>query len=294
MRKYFLVAASAGVFFLQSCKEQGPAIDFGPAGDDTTYTADVETAQAKKVLAEEFTGVSCPPCPKGHNIMRSIKSNLQGKVVILGYHIYNYPQSTPIDDGTHKSAHDFRTQDATDAANTIFGGLPGLPYASFDRVAINGSLLNNITLWSGAASDRSKETSPVNIHITPSYNAATREATVVVKLAYTDNVLVKQNLTVAVTEDSVVDLQKTDDVTINIFEEYDHEHILRDIITPVIGAQIPDKVNPKVPGRVYERTFKFMVSNDWKPQHCNIVAFVTDDDANSRRAVQAEEVKLVQ
>ena len=36
---------------------------------DTAYTADVEATTPRKLLAEEFTGVSCPPCAHGHGPM---------------------------------------------------------------------------------------------------------------------------------------------------------------------------------------------------------------------------------
>lgn len=298
MKKVSILVVAAGVLLFQSCKEIGPKIDFGTgvqAGDDTAYTSTAETALPKKVLAEEFTGVSCPPCPKGHKVMRSINTQLNDRMVIIAYHKFDYPQTEPLQE-PHKSHYDFRTEDASEAANNIFGGLPGMPYAGFDRVAVGGASLINTLGWSNAATTRAAEASPVNIHITSVYDATTKEATIKVKLAYTQTVNLTQNLTLAITEDSIVDRQKDqDDAGMPIvLDEYDHEHVLRDVVTPVAGTQIPDKVNPKVAGRVYERTFKVKLKDEWKPEHCNVIAFVTNNEASDRRVVQVEEVKLSQ
>ena len=290
MKKATLLVAVAGIALFQSCSEIGPGIDFGPSGDDTAYTTDVETAQTKKILAEEFTGVSCPPCPAGHAAMRAINTKYNGNVVIIGYHIFNYAQADPVKDP--KSKQDFRTDDATEVANQIFGGLKGMPEAGFDRTEYDGIKLSARPKWGGASDERAatKTTTPVNIHISSSYDDAAREVTIKVKLAYTEEVNLKQNLTVAIVEDSIVDVQK--DLT-TIHTDYVHEHVLRDIVTPVIGTQLPEKLNPKVPGRVYERTFKAPVGEKWHPEHCHIVAFVTNDDATSREVVQVEEVKMM-
>lgn len=297
MKKLSFYIALGGLVCFQSCKEVGPSIDFGTSGsdstytDDTTYTITPEAPTARKMLAEEFTGVSCPPCPSGHAAMRAIKTKLNGNLVIIGYHIFNYAQADPVKDQDHKSKYDFRTEDATEVANSLFGGLGGLPEATFDRTPFNGKTLLDRLQWGGASDARAAITSPVNIHITSVFDEGTREATITVKLAYTASVSIKQSLTVAVLEDSIIDVQKS---LTGIEDNYVHEHVLRDIITTIRGTQIPDKVNPKVPGRVYEKTFKVQIKPDWHEKHCEIVAFVTNDETTDRTVVNAEQAKLIE
>ncbi len=280
--------AAVGILLFQACKEIGPQIDFGPSGNDTTYKTTPETPVAKKVLAEEFTGVSCPPCPKGHDIMKAIGTTLNGNLVVIAYHIFNYPQAYPVSDPAHKSKYDFRTEDATDVGNSIFGGISGMPVAGFDRAPLNGTISLGTQQWSNAASTAAATTAPVNIHITSSYDPETREGTAVVTLAYTANVSIDQNLTVAITENGIEDVQKKD---LEVVEEYHHEHVLRKIITPIVGKQIPNEM-PKEPGLVFQSTFKFPVDAEWTPENCNVIAFVTNNSANDRQVVNAEEVKL--
>jgi len=288
MKKLSFLIACVGILLFQACKEIGPQIDFGPSGNDTTYKTTPETAQAKKVLAEEFTGVSCPPCPNGHDIMKNIGTALNGNLVIIAYHILNYPQAYPIDDDHHKSKYDLRTEDATKIGKEIFGGIGGMPLAGFDRKAVSGSTLLSTGQWSNAAQTSATSPSPVNIHITSSYDADTREATAVVTLAYTAEVSIDHNLTIAVTEDGIEDLQKRD---LTVLEEYHHEHVLRKIITPISGKLVPNE-NPKEPGRVFQSTFKFTVDAEWNPDNCNVIAFITNNAPNNREVVNAEEVKL--
>lgn len=294
MKRSSVFIALLSVLWFQSCKEIGPAIDFGEVGEDTAYTTTPETPQTRKMLAEEFTGVSCPPCPKGHEAMRAIKASKNGNVVVIGYHIFNYAQANPVEkDGQKLSKYDFRTQDATDVANSVLGGLGGMPEAAFDRTLYKNKHLTSRIEWNGAADARgaAQTTTPVNIHITSTYDATTLEATVKVKLAYTDDVNFKQTLTLAVIEDSVIDAQKTDT---SIIKDYVHEHVLRDIVTPVTGVLIPTKVDPKVAGRVYERTFKVPVKPEWHAEHCKLVVFVSNDEPNNRDVVHTEEAHLIQ
>ncbi|MEZ5017174.1 MAG: Omp28-related outer membrane protein [Flavipsychrobacter sp.] len=295
MKKHVYLIAGAFLVALASCKEVGPKIDFGggaASGDDTTYVAEkVEAPQQKKVLAEEFTGVSCPTCPPGHSTMKGIQSTLNNNLVIMGCHIFNNPQSKPVDKPGHESEQDFRTEDATELLSAIYGSLKeGIPSAGFDRMPINGEALNTKGKWSDAANNRTVVAAPVNIYITTSYDNTTREAVAIVKIAYTKETTVKQNLTVAVTEDEITDTQLDG---LNIIDDYKHEHVLRDIVTPVTGATLPVKVEPRVAGRVYQRTFRFKIDAKWKPEHCNVIAFVNTDEGANKEVVQAEEVKLI-
>ncbi|MCB0696171.1 MAG: Omp28-related outer membrane protein [Chitinophagaceae bacterium] len=288
MRKLSFLVAFGGILLFQACKEVGPQIDFGPSGNDTTYKTTPETADVKKVLAEEFTGVSCPPCPGGHEQMASIKTTLNNNLVVIAYHILNYPQAYPIDDELHKSKYDFRTEDATKVGSEIFGGIGAMPLAGFDRVPQDGSALLGKGQWSSAAQTAANVPSPLNIHITSSFDATTREMTAVIQVAYTASVSNDQNLTIAITEDDIEDLQKRD---LTVVEDYKHEHVLRKILTPIVGKKIPNDM-AKEPGLVYQTTYTDTLDASWNADNCHVVAFVTNNSASDRTVVNAQEVKV--
>lgn len=286
MNKIQLLAVFAGLITLVSCEEKGPLIDFGGEKKmDTTYIESTpEGAMPKKVMVEEFTGVSCPPCPAAQRKLQQFNQTHPNKMVVIAYHIKNFPQTNPTD----KSKYDFRTDDATDAGG-IFGGVGQLPNAGIDRtVTNNGKRLYDASTWSATIEGRMVLPSPVNIHMVSTYDDATREAIIKVKIAYTSAVTVNQVLTLAIVENDIEDAQK-DGLT--EVENYIHEHILRDIITPVNGNAFLNNVD-KPAGRVYERTFKYTVNKDWKADNCKLVAFVTNDDGDNKEVVQAEEIYL--
>ena len=296
--KKIIVLVVIGVGLFQSCKEIGPQIDFGPGvaqGEDTAYMTSPETAQAKKVLAEEFTGVSCPPCPNGHNQMRSIKKTINGNMIVVAYHILNYPQAYPVEkDGALLSKYDFRTQDATDVVNNIFGGIKNMPVAAFDRKEVGGDLQLSLTQWSNPPVQRAALATPVNIHLESTYNSTEKKAMLKVKLAYTAKVDMSQTLNVMLVEDSIIDAQK---VGLQIEKEYVHEHVLRKVITPIAGSILPEKVNPKEAGKVYERRFALNIDSldekkEWHIEHMHAVVFVTNDVAGDKTVVHAADVKL--
>lgn len=296
MKKILLLSVAAGILIFQSCKEVGPLIDGVNApedivSEDTTYTITPEAPQAKIVLAEEFTGVSCPNCPDGKTQLDGIKANLNGNMIIIAYHIENNSFTDPVTkDGVKLSKYDFRTPDATQVLNEVFKQVSGMPEAGMDRI-IGPKNVRSLGRadWANAAEQRSKEQVPVNIYLTSTYDETAKEATVKVKLIYNSDVNMRQHITLAVLEDSIVDAQT---FALTKEKEYVHEHVMRDIVTPAIGTPIPDKVDPKVPGRVYERTFKVPVLAEWHVEHLHLVAFVHNNEADNKLVVQAAEVKL--
>ncbi|MCB0699113.1 MAG: Omp28-related outer membrane protein [Chitinophagales bacterium] len=294
---FLLLTVSCLILSLYSCKEKGSSSvildeEIGKL-TDTAYTADVEATTPRKLLAEEFTGVSCPPCAHGHEIMASIKEQLNGNIVIIGYHISNHLQTRLVEkNGKTLSKFDFRTEDATNVGLDIFAGVNEIPQAGFDRTEIkSGTKIAPKADWSNAAIQRSKIPTPLNIHITSSFDEATRECTAVVKLAYTGDVNLNQNLNFAVLEDDIIDAQKTL-TSEGIDENYRHKHVLRDLVTSTSGDPLPDKAYPLTEGRVYERTFSFQVPDEWNAANCKIVAFVNNNSSSDRTIVQAEEVTM--
>jgi len=272
---------------LYSCEEKGVVIDFDDSvKEDTTYVTTPETAQAKTVLIEEFTGVSCPPCPAGHEAVKAIKNQHSNKIVVVAYHILNFPQADPI---KNLSKQDFRTQDATDVGNTIYQGVSLMPAAGMDRTPYNGQMLLSRTLWSNAVNELIKKPSYLNIHINPVYDPVPKEATVKVKISFTQAVQKKLVLNICLIEDSIIDAQKTL-LTIDTF--YTHNYVLRDVISPLNGIPFLENISTKEAGRVYERTVKFVVTDGWNVEKCKLVAYVSVNESPNLEVLQAAWIKL--
>ncbi|HRO42547.1 MAG TPA: Omp28-related outer membrane protein [Flavipsychrobacter sp.] len=302
MKKSLLVAGSAFLFFLNACKEIGPAIDFTPQvvdtffkvrAYDTSYTDAVPTPQNKKMLIEEYTGVQCPNCPAGATILKNYDVANPGKIVIVALHSGSLTDRIP-----NKSKYYFANDDVQNMVNNYLGGnVNAKPAAAIDRTPqSNGLFIVNKNQWTSAINQRATATSPVNLTVTSRYDTAFKKVVINVKIAYTQQVTKKQNLSLWVLEDKIIDAQYDGTVTI---DNYEHNHVFRDFITPVTGSAILSSVTTKSPGLVYERqliyTPKFLGNaslDQWNLDNCKIVAVIHNDEQGDKEVAQVMEVNL--
>ncbi|MFN5942967.1 MAG: Omp28-related outer membrane protein [Bacteroidota bacterium] len=270
MKFAFFIPLSVIVLFSACTKEIGPAIDFSKVqAKDTFYMAPVENAQLKNVLIEEFTGVKCPNCPDGHNIVATIQNANPSRVIAIGYYPFGQAQTEPLKDLTKA---DFRIADATELS-TLLGGIQFLPIAAVDRKMFGGAILTARTLWSSNVQARLAVATPINMQLSVSYDDASREAIIKTTLKYTSALSTKHNISLAIYENNLVDAQE---YPTYIESSYTFKHVLRDVITPVGGASVLDSLTTKVAGLVFEKTILYTLPAKWNPSNCKIVAFVHD------------------
>ena len=112
-----------------------------------------------------------------------------------------------------------------------------------------------------------------------------------IHVAYTAGVSKKQVLNVALIQDSIIDYQKSG---LQVEENYVHNYVLRDMVTPISGTPIMDAMTIKEPGRVYERTMKIKLDPAWDAAHCQLVVFISNAEGADKEVLQAEEVKVIQ
>ena len=269
--KFALFIPISAIILLSACtKEIGPAIDFSKVqAKDTFYMAPVENAQLKNVLIEEFTGVKCPNCPDGHNIVATIQNANPSRVIAIGYYPFGQAQTEPLKDLTKA---DFRIADATELS-TLLGGIQFLPIAAVDRKMFGGAILTARTLWSSNVQARLAVATPINMQLSVSYDDATREAIIKTTLKYTSALSTKHNISLAIYENNLVDAQE---YPTYIDSSYTFKHVLRDVITPVGGASVLDSLTTKAAGLVFEKTILYTLPAKWNPSNCKIVAFVHD------------------
>ncbi|GAA4451440.1 Omp28-related outer membrane protein [Rurimicrobium arvi] len=279
-------------FFAQSCKEKGVVIDFRDRGDivDTTYMSAVETAESRKVLIEEFTGASCTNCPDGHKLVASLQASYPDRIVAVAYHTYfPGPIFQPVKTLEVSSKYDFRDSAATNIGTTIYGTLGSIPIAGIDRVPYSGSLKVDKTNWSAQSTNRMAVAAPVNLHLTSSYNSSENIVSLSVKVVYTKQVSTKNALTIGVAESNIIDAQKFPDAD---SPAYQHNHVLRELLTFYSGNSIIDSISVKAPGRVYEYYYKFTPKGAWNLDNCHIFAFISNNEADNKEVLQAAEVPL--
>ena len=289
----FAVIALAG---LASSKEKGPLIDFGSAAaTDTTYmAAPPASAQTRNVLLEEFTGISCVNCPTGHQKVTDIEAQYPspGHLIPIAIHPFDNPLANPLPD---ISPIDLRTTEGTTLYKGLYGNPSAIPCAGIDRKPYNGILVLGSDDWPVAVGARIGVASPVNIEISRTYDAASHAGSVKVSARYFSSVSTKQALTLALVEDGIDAPQEYTDPNNGMtakYTSYTHNHILRRIYTFAPGSPMIDSVATKAPGRVYERTFNITTDPSWNPQHCKLIAFVSNNESGDKTVMQAVEVNL--
>ncbi len=283
--------AAGALLLVMSCKEKGPVINPGDNQakiGDTTYTTDVPKADSKTVLFEEFTGVSCSSCPNAKKKIEALNKLYPGQTFTIAYHVDNSGFTKKI---INLSKFDFRTNDATNVHDLLFRtNDAGLPKGGVSRYYYNDHYWLNPADWSIVTENVLKEEPVANIAVTSSYDVAKSEAIVNVKITYLAETSGKQALTVVVTEDGIVDAQKNMFV-IDTF--YQHDHVLRDVVTAHSGDTFLEDMETKEAGRVYEKTLLVKADAAWKVENCHVVAFVHNIDAGNKEVLQAAGVALI-
>jgi len=290
MKYVFLSTLSiCSLSFFSSCKEVGPDINLhGNANSvsDTTYLeSPVATAAAKNVLIEEFTGVQCPNCPAGHAVVDGIEAQYPGRIAAIALHPNN----------SLGRPFPFSLQNLITASSTsllaYLADPSSEPCAGVDRQLFQGQtyILTDRNSWPGFVQSEIVLTPQVNIILSDQFNAATSQLNVIAEVHYTQNVSQPNNITIALTEDSIVTAQLNGFV-IDTF--YTHNNVLRNILTSTEGDNVAYNSGVTlVAGRVVRLVYQTTLNSLWKPQNMHIVAFV-HEHASSQVVYQASIIKL--
>ena len=295
------------VAILWGCKEKAPFINYGESTrlTDSTYTeSTVAAPQPKTMLLEDVSGVKCVNCPDAAVVARGIMNAFPGRA----FNIVMHPAIAalgsfvdPINKEGYLSKYDFRTQDAADLLELV--GIPGaLPRGLINRRLFSGktSRLLGREEWYVRAEEELQTPTPVNIELENEYNAAKGTGIITITLKYTQTLTDKHYLSIALVEDSLVDVQEYQDpqtFQVKYNPDYVHMHVLRDIITSATGDPVTELKNALTPGRVFikQYAYKTKVSDkiDVDPVHAKLLVFV-HKDASGIDVVQAAEIHVAE
>lgn len=281
MKKFFVVLV-LGTFFA-SCEETAPYINLSPSNSfkDTTYVTDnVPAAQQSMILIEEFTGVRCPNCPDAQLEAKTISANNPGRINILTIHpkgllnSLTTPFSTDIGD-KHTSKYDFRTDAGKEIFNMV-GVTSSLPRGSVNRRLFSSETERAIDYqkWANYVNGELTKSTPVNIELN-SYFTKNDSIAVEVTLTYTEAVGDSNYLTIAVLENGMVDVQeKKVGPTVIYDEEYEHEHVLRAVVSDFYGDLLKAKLER---GRVFKKLYLYKRDPLWVKDNLKVMAIVNSN-----------------
>ncbi|MCF8230101.1 MAG: Omp28 family outer membrane lipoprotein [Bacteroidales bacterium] len=282
MKKNILLLIVSSFFFLFTACDKLDSPYLVEQGHDIPDPEEV----VRKVLLEEFTGHKCPNCPKGSKIAHDLKAIHGEQLVVLTIHAGWYAQTEP---GMY--SEDFRTT----AGTAIYEDFeqPPTPQGLVNRAQYAGKTVLSINQWEPALLEQLEMEPEASITINVDYNSTNREVSVNSETIFLNDVTGEFSVCMFITEDSIVSPQVNNDPDLGPspdWEDYVHEHVLRKAITGAWG----ENINPGediIPEEPYESKGSVVLDEDWRENHCNIVAFVYRND--TKQVIQAEEVSVI-
>lgn len=277
--RHILFSVPAVIVFLAGCQEKPIVIPQLQVGE-------------RKILVEELTGVQCQNCPAGAEDLRLLGETLGENLIVVSLHA-----AAGYDSPFGDSKYDFRNPDCRAVADYIYvNGDPGAPAASIDRNAISediggGSLFTSIFInrpWIGTINARAAVKPELGLFLDSKYDPNTRNVNVSVNISpdipQSDDV----RLSVYITEDSIVDLQKKGT---ELIPNYVHRHVFRDAVSAPTGDDITTELKN---GQAFKREYSVTLPENWVAKHCHVVAFVHKHGApDHKQVLQADEVHII-
>ncbi|MCI5083197.1 MAG: Omp28-related outer membrane protein [Saprospiraceae bacterium] len=245
------------------------------------------------VLLEEFSGGNCQPCSDAADEINTLLGIHGENLVVVTMHTFiSTPQAQPAPGATY----DFRTEKGTDIIN--FLGIPfGIPTGSVNRrpVGINDSrLISPFSAWAGVISDELQRPPRVALGVESVYDETSREATFTVNVLPNENIEGDLRVTLMIAENDITDKQLTDEGVI----DFKHKHILRDVVTSVVGDNLATSLTAN---ELVRKEFSYTVPQEdergpWLATNCEVIAFVTlvDDAAGEQEVLQAAQTHLIE
>jgi len=241
----------------------------------------------KVVLVEELTGVSCPNCPAGSARLEGMLQTFPDNLVVVGIHGGFLAEPLSI------SKYDLRS-DAGVHLDQFLKEYLGKPSAYFNRIKYEewGQVWGNPVpdQWQSYVEGELDRPQVLEISIGKSYNEETRVLEVTVGAVALEDLEGEFKLTIMLTESGIIDAQ---DDTDKVIEEYEHNHVLRDIITNFEGDAFANNLEKDV---AVTKKYTYTIPSDeeglWDDNHLEVVAFVANTEGESEEVLQVTHTHL--
>lgn len=237
------------------------------------------------VLIEEFTGKGCTNCPKGTRELENLLSIYGDKLVVVSIHanFFANPQFFPL------GKYDLRTDEGEQLFNYL-GPVFGYPSAVVNRRKLNNDFQHGANVWAGLVAQESAIDPRVEFIISRIYDEVSRQLYVLVEGRAKSEITNPVRISIMLAESGIIDAQ--DDAEAGgIVEDYVHNHVLRDMLTPYDGQPLASSLSA---GEEFQAEFTYSVPAEWDAGHCNIIAFVSMHASGDISVLQAGEIYVTQ
>ncbi len=280
----------AGVTYLSNT---GVVID----GDTFSFASD-NSIPAKKVLAEDYTGILCGNCPyAGEKLNDTIKPGYGDRLVVISVHSGFFANPCPAGFACPPARPagaletDFRTTIGNEW-DALFGNSnAGNPNGLIDRMDFpGGQQVKTPAVWAAKILERSNLSAGFSIRIQRDYDAGTKKVKVAIQSRAIGVQAGSYKLQVVLTEDSIIDWQYWyPPMTPASDPDFLHRSVLRAGVNSSFGEVI--STGGFINGDLALKGYNATISPSWVEKNVRIVAFVFD--AVTYEVKQVEEVALI-
>lgn len=219
--------------------------------------------QNKNAILEEFTGVSCPNCPAGHQAAATILANNPGRVFCVAYHPSNSSYTSPF-----AGDPDFRRDYPAAFYSTPYCGSSRFMPSAFiaRRVWPNGDRLQSRTEWENHCNTIMGETSPANMGLSTTFDFMTQTLYITVEIYYTDDMTDDNHIYVMLSENDLVSQQS------GASGPYTHKHTFREAFVEQWGDLITE---PTTQGSLVTLDYSWSAAGSgYIMSNCEVLAFI--------------------
>lgn len=249
--------------------------------EDTAAGVDTTEVRMRKVLLEDFTGHTCPNCPRAATAVKTLEGLYGEKIVAMALHV----SATFAEPQPPTYTADYRTNEGTDIDDFFGVSAAGLPKGMVNRLLIQGSRIIPYQSWGGEIGNIINAPMDAWIGMTNSYDAAQKKVTTNLKIDFETAISDEIKLCVFLVQDSIVSPQKDLDAPGGKNLNYVHMHMLRKGLTSAFGEVII--TNPTADTPEISKTYSLVLTQDQVPEHCKIVAYMYK--ASNYEVIQAQE-----
>ncbi len=241
------------------------------------------TGVQKKIILEDYTGFTCPNCPKGAEAVHSLMETYSKSVIPIAVHAGYFAK--PKSSASSPYKYDFRT-DIGEEWDKFFGmSEAGNPCGLINR--LNSHKIYSYQEWVAVIAEQQNKLADFEITLKSSLDEAANKINADVSIKTLDNLKEKYSLCVVLVQDNIVDYQDNGGTPI---PEFVHNHVLRAGFNGAWGEAII--TSPISKNEVIAKNYSLNIKNDtkhpWNRPHLKAIAFVYN--TSTYEIMQAEEV----
>lgn len=230
------------------------------------------TVEKKKPLLEKFTGIDCGACPGGDAEIQDLKTQYGDNLNVFAHHTFS-ETSVPNYEATFSG--DIAAQSFNGSGSYPGGSVNRIQYEDWQQNAGGSAMLRSY--WSGAVALEADVDAYVNVGAKLKYDVEFNKFIVDVEIYYTGEPAADQRLNVALVQDHILGPQ----VSGGAGDNYEHNHMLRDLLTGASGESLPNAED----GAFITKSYELVIPDAYGPvsvipEDMEVVVYITEGQGN--------------